>query len=415
MQGALSRRQWAIVASLALIAAATLTPSPHGEWLHDFWCWRCREAPDSVDIALNILLFMPLGISLSREIRLSRALAVIVATTVVIEVLQYFVIVGRFGVLRDVVANTAGGVLGLAIGYNAKTLVRPDQRTARRIAWIAAVFWLGHAVLAMLAFRPAATRFLFYAHVRPELGQYDVYGGSVGRASVNGAIVYSGPFPPGVDPKAWTSEPLDLAASVTMGPPTSRPAPILGITDSRMNDIAFLGESRGDLFFRSRTRGVDFGLRPPVVVLSHVFDTLGAQRGAGLLVAGMRDSFTLTTKAQNGIGQTGVATATLTPSLGWMLWWPFGIPHPATVRWVRWLWLAIPFVAIAFWSGAAAEDRRGVWAIAPPVAAIAGAHVLVPWWFGARPIGVWSDAIPIAIGLVAGLALGASRRSASRT
>lgn len=412
MQG---RRRWAIVASLALIAAATLTPSPHGAWVHDFWCWRCREAPDAVEIALNIVLFVPLGISLSREIRLSRALAAIVATTVVVELLQYFVIVGRFGVLRDVIANTAGGMLGLAIGYNAKTLVRPDRRTATRIAWIAATIWLGHAVLAMFAFRPSATRFLFYAQVRPELGQYDVYGGAVGRASVNGAIVFDGPFPPGVDAKAWTSEPLELAASVTMGPPTSRPAPILAIADSRRNEIAFLGEFRGDLVFRSRTRGADFGLRQPVVVLAHVFDTLGSRRGAGLLVSAVRDSFTLTAKAQNGIGQTGIASATLTPSLGWMLWWPFAIPRPTTMTWIRWLWLTIPFAAIAFCSVAASRDRRSLFAFAPLVVAIVGAHVVVPWWFGARPIGVWSDAIPIAIGLGIGLALGASRRSGSLT
>jgi len=409
-------RRWAVVASLALIAAATLTPTTRAAWVHDFWCWRCRETPDLVELALNILLFVPLGVSLSREIRLSRALAAIVATTVFVEVLQYFVVVGRTGVLRDVVANTAGGMLGLAIGYNAKTLARPDHQTAKRIAWIAAAVWVGHAVLAMFAFRPSATRFLFYAHVRPELGQYDVYGGKVGRASVNGAIVFSGPFPPGVDPKAWTSEPLDLAASVTMGPPTTRPAPILMITDSRGNDIAFLGEFRGDLVFRSRTRGEDFGLRAPVVVLGQVFDSSTAQLGtAALLVSGERDSFTLTTEARNGIGQVGTATGTLTPSLGWMLWWPLAIPRPETMRWMRWSWLAIPFVAIAFWSAAAAGDRRGLSALGPPVVAIAGAHVLVPWWFGARPTGVWSDAIPIIVGLVAGLALGASRRSASRT
>jgi VanZ like family len=405
-----------IVASLVLIGAVTLRPSPQAEWVHNFWCWHCRDSPDAVEFALNVLLFVPLGISLSREIRLSRALAAIVATTSIVEFLQYFVVVGRYGVVSDIVANTAGGMLGLAIGYNAKKLARPDHQTAQRLAWIAVAIWLSHAVLAMFAFRPSATRFLFYAHVRPELGQYDVYGGTVGRASVNGAIVFSGPFPPGVDAKAWMSEPLDLAASVTMGPPTPRPAPILAITDSRRNEIAFLGESRGDLAFRPRTRGVDFGLRAPVVVLGNVFDAATSQLGtASLLVSGVRDSFTLTTEAQNGIGQAGTATAALTPSLAWMLWWPFGIPRPATMSWIRWLWLAIPFAAIAFWSGAATGGRRSLSAFAPLVVAIVGAHVFVPWWFGVRPIGVWSDAMPITIGLGIGLALGASRRSGSRT
>src|SRR5215510_290782 len=248
----MTRRHWAVVASLALIMAATLTPGP-GAWVHDFWCWRCRANPDAVELALNILLFVPLGLSLSRGIRASRALAIIVATSLAVELLQYFVIVGRFGVLRDVVSNTAGGMLGLAIGYNAQTLFRPDARTARRIAWIAAAVWVAHAVLSMAAFRPSATRFLYYAHVAPELSQYDLYRGVVAHASVNGATVFSGPFPPGVDAHAWMTGPLDLAASVTTAAPTSRPAPILTIADSRKNEIAFLGEARGDLVFRPRT------------------------------------------------------------------------------------------------------------------------------------------------------------------
>jgi hypothetical protein len=412
----MTRRHWAVIASLALIMAATLTPSPD-TWVHDFWCWSCRGNPDAVEIALNILLFVPLGLSLSRGIRPSRALATIVATSLVIELLQYFVIVGRFGALRDVVVNTAGGMLGLAIGYNSKTLTRRDARTARRIAWIAAAVWVTHAVWSMAAFRPSGTRFLYYAHVAPQLGNYDLYRGVVAHASVNGATVFGGPFPPGVDAEAWISEPLDLAASVTTAPPTSRPAPILGITDSRENDIAFLNEFRGDLTFRSRTRGVDFGWRAPFVVLGNVFSAPTSPRGNGLLVTGLRDGFTLKTSAQPVNGPLRTAQVTLTPSLGWMLWWPFSIPRPAMTTWVRWLWLAIPFAAIAFWSGAGWGSRGPsmVSMLWPSLAAIAGAHVLVPWVFGARPIGVWSDALPIGVGLVIGLALGASRRSASRT
>src|SRR5215510_9506426 len=413
----MTRRHWAVVASFVLIMAASLTPGSRDRWVHDFWCWRCREKADAVERVANILLFMPLGLSLSRGVRASRAVATIVATTLVVELLQYFVIAGRFGSLRDVVSNTAGGMLGLAIGYNSQTLIRPDARTARRIAWIAAAVWVTAAVLSMAAFRPSATRFLYYAGVAPELAQYDLYRGVVAHASVNGVTVFSGPFPPGVDAHAWMTGPLDLAASVTTAAPTSRPAPILTIADSRKNEIAFLGEARGDLVFRPRTQGVDFGWHAPFVVLTHVFSAPTSPRGNGLLVTGVRDGFTLKASAQSVTGQSRAAVATLTPSLGWMLWWPFGIPRPATMTWIRWLWLAIPFAAIAFWSGAGvgSKGHSVVSTLFQPVVAIAGAHVLVPWWFGARPIGVWSDALPIGIGLVTGLALGASRRSGSRT
>lgn len=412
-----SRRRWTIVAALLLIAAATLVPHPRDVWPRDFWCWSCREKPDAVELALNILLFVPLGISLSREMRPSRAMAAIVATTVAVELLQYFYVVGRSGVVRDVVGNVAGGILGLAIGLNAKTLVRPDERTAKRIAWIAAGVWVAHALLAMAAFRPSATPYLFYAQIRPQLGQYDVYRGVVANASVNGATVFDGPFPPGVDSKAWTSEPLDLAASVATAPPTTRPAPILAIADSRTNEIAFLGESRGNLVFRSRTRGVDFGLRAPVVILSHAFTAPTSPRRSGMLVSGVRDGYMVSTSVQPADAEVRSVTTTLTPSLGWSLWWPLGIPGPWAIAWMTWLWLTVPVAAIAFWSGAAlGRGARGkLTAVTPALVAVAGAHALVPWSFGARPIGVWLDAMPIAIGLVIGLALGASRKSGSRT
>lgn len=67
---------------------------------------------------LNIIMFVPLGILLpfafpKRVNRLYKAAAVIFATTVLIELIQYFI--GRAADIDDVIANFTGGIAGYAL------------------------------------------------------------------------------------------------------------------------------------------------------------------------------------------------------------------------------------------------------------------------------------------------------------
>lgn len=70
-----------------------------------------------VQVAENILAFVPLGLYLSmlwpRSRFVARAL-VIVGTTIAFETLQYFLEIGRADI-TDVIDNTVGGLLGIAL------------------------------------------------------------------------------------------------------------------------------------------------------------------------------------------------------------------------------------------------------------------------------------------------------------
>jgi VanZ family protein len=93
-----------------------------------------------VDVLLNVLLFMPLGVSLTRWLTTRRrrpgllALAVVFGTccavSYTIEVLQQF-LPGRAPTLRDVLANSGGGVLGWAGFHGCLRLWRRLRGEAR--------------------------------------------------------------------------------------------------------------------------------------------------------------------------------------------------------------------------------------------------------------------------------------------
>jgi VanZ family protein len=401
-------RRWSwVIAAFALIGSLTLLPDPENAWSKHFWCWSCGAEGDTADFFLNVILFVPLGAALRQAgVRGRSAIVVVAATTILIEALQSFVIVGRDASVRDVVTNVLGGIIGYFVAFRLDALWNPSRVVARRLAWIAAVLWVAHSAFAMFLFQPAMTTNQLFSQIAPKLANYDVFAGRVGRATVNEATVFSGPFPPDFSAEAWASEPIELAATVQGGAPTRRYAPILALVDDAAIEIASLGESNGDLVFRTRTRGEALQLRAPIVVVSSIFPhdapaVAYGRRGGTTLVAGVR-----TSPAE----QREVKVA-LRPALAWMFWWQFDIPRAATVAVMTALWLGIPFLAIAFWSVRGWQMR--VLAFVPVVFAGAFAHVVAPLAFHADALGPWSDAVSIVAGALCGLALGALRKSGS--
>lgn len=71
---------------------------------------------DQLEFTANIVMFMPFGMFLGlvwRRLILGSVLVTLF--TVAIELTQYFFIVGRYGTVLDVVANSLGGWIGLAL------------------------------------------------------------------------------------------------------------------------------------------------------------------------------------------------------------------------------------------------------------------------------------------------------------
>jgi glycopeptide antibiotics resistance protein len=109
--------------SLLVVAAATLAPTSGPGGQRFLWGFDSRPV-HLIETALNAALFFPIGIS-AHLLALSarRTLMMAAALSLAIELLQLFVIPGRFGELQDVVAN----VIGAGVGWLLVGLVRAEM------------------------------------------------------------------------------------------------------------------------------------------------------------------------------------------------------------------------------------------------------------------------------------------------
>jgi hypothetical protein len=148
------------VAGLLVIAYATLRPGgPRFKLAPGWTCLLCGSS-GGVDVALNIILFIPLGVGLRlRGASIRRAAATAFLVSLFVEGWQNFVVSGRDPTISDVLTNTTGGTLGatmtafagawrlghagghpdrygggIATVDRAATLLCPD-RTASRESW----------------------------------------------------------------------------------------------------------------------------------------------------------------------------------------------------------------------------------------------------------------------------------------
>jgi hypothetical protein len=112
----------ALVPSLALVVALTLTPTDSlqagvnldlGAGLAPPW----RSATSAVNILGNLLLFVPLGVVLPGLLPWLRHLIPLAVTaaaaSVLVEITQYAFVAGRASDVNDIALNTAGAVAGL--------------------------------------------------------------------------------------------------------------------------------------------------------------------------------------------------------------------------------------------------------------------------------------------------------------
>src|SRR5690348_5075019 len=99
-----------VAAALALVAAVTLVPTRNGAGDElSVWCLTCGDFA-LADAVANVALFVPLGWALARtSLRLHRRLAVVLSTTIGVELLQHAVVRGRVASVADVITNTVGG------------------------------------------------------------------------------------------------------------------------------------------------------------------------------------------------------------------------------------------------------------------------------------------------------------------
>ena len=348
-----------LIVSLACIAVITLSPAGPGQPL-PFWCIRCGARP-AVDVLLNILMFTPIGAGLALlRVRARWAVLLIVITTLGIEALQYAVIEGRFPSARDIVANTLGGIVAWRIFLDWRAIVFPRPVTAIVLGQVAVLSWLVTQLFTAWSLHLDVPEGPWWAQIKlRDLGFPAYFSGAVLRSSLGTVpILYSDQLAETDEVRRQLINGAPLATMVTVAEPTAGPAPILMLAArDRLSEIAALGQTGANAFFRVRTRAAAVGLRNPSIRLDDAF-IAGAAKDTVALTGQYADGRYRITADHPGRHRERTLAAS--PSWMWALLVP--IPHYSfgtEVRWLTALWVFAPLCLAGFWSGQGSDRVTG--------------------------------------------------------
>ncbi len=249
------------VASGVLIGFATLAP---GVWIGGSPSHggdRIHLTPQLADLILNLALFAPLGAGLAlRGVRAGRVAAVTFVLSLSIEIGQLW-IPGRNPALFDLLADTAGALLGAAFVRSERIWRRADPDTAGRLALATAV-WTAAAWLAtgwLLAPAPSATE-PYWGMWTPHVSHLHHYEGRVLYASVDDLPIGHGRLIDSAGVRERLAADYALRVEAVAAPPPPRMSALLLISDQREREILLLSPDGNDLVYRFRSRGKGLGL-----------------------------------------------------------------------------------------------------------------------------------------------------------
>ncbi|WP_169923669.1 VanZ family protein [Propionicimonas paludicola] len=120
-KGSVGSARGLLVIYLVILALIGFWPTPVDRAAGSFLLWLGRVVPmlsyTHLEFGANVLLFVPLGLLVTRMLRVHRYLSVVVGllASVGIELVQWLALPARTPSLYDVLANTLGACLGLLI------------------------------------------------------------------------------------------------------------------------------------------------------------------------------------------------------------------------------------------------------------------------------------------------------------
>ena len=274
-----------VVLSLAAIAWLTLGPahaesSPIGSHL----CVVCG-ADGGVDILLNTLLFVPLGVGLSLSgLSLRKAVLICFALSLSIETAQAFIVRGRATTLSDILTNTSGGAIGFWSARTAPTWLAPARK---RAAWLAAVWgaiWLLIQIVSSYSLSPSLAPSQYYGETAHQLGGRAMFHGQVGSARIGTIPIPNGAFADSRSIRQLLLSGAPVVAVVRLAEPTPNFAPIVRVADDNQREITSISEQGDQLVFSIRTGASNLRLRQPAFGMPGVF--AGARPPADSAAAG---------------------------------------------------------------------------------------------------------------------------------
>jgi hypothetical protein len=375
-----------------------------------------------VDAVLNVLLFIPLGAGLVLSgVPWRRAVLTACLLSIAVETTQLFFIPGRDATLGDVITNTVGASLGVALVRHSRTWLLPSPRAA---AWLVlgwSGIWLTIQVISSFAFAPSIPTSRFYGEIAPKLGNFDVFRGRVLRATIDGVTIADTLLSDGDSLARRLRNAGQAVATVVPADTTFGIAPILRVADTSLREIVLLAQNEREFLFAVRTGAATLRLRGPLFGLPRAFPARGgrdAQQAADTVtLTGRYQARKLSLRAESSAGR-GHSAIPIIASLGWTLLLPAQWFIQGTIgeRILSWIWVAFLLLPLGYWTVYAARRSESLtrpsqltWTISLVfvVAGLGGA----PFVFGQSPTPA-SDWLAAFAGLTLGAVL--ARTTGSR-
>jgi VanZ like family len=381
------RVRWGRVATAlgaAAIAGVTLRPEPDAAVFAaatPIYCLVCGER-GGVDVLLNILLFLPLGIGLRLAgASLPRAVAAAAAASLVVELLQLTVIVGRDASLSDLLSNTAGGALGAGLAVRLPRLAHPSPRDAwSLLRWGAAAWMVTLALAGWLQGPWLADGSLMSAAAVGRPGS-EKFAGMVRVVKNEGVLlpVHGVPDDSARVRRALREGRVALEVDFITGPAgrERRWIYVLGVDGTSRLSLA---QHRRSAVLAVPARSVRLRLNPPTVVLPDAFPDIpgrsvtlrAGERGHRIWLESTRDD-----------GATRSLSLALSPAHGWALITPYSLGLSRSARVVTAALLFLLVLPLGYWAGHTEAGPRAAGMIAAVIVASLG---VVPWLQGYSPV-----------------------------
>lgn len=280
-----------LILCMGAIFSVTLVPTSTQSAAAFFECLVCGQR-GVADVILNVILFMPLGMLAALAFGVDRRVVLggfLLSTG--IEAAQFF-IPGRDASSGDMLFNTVGTMLGVALIATRAHWLRPTPTGRRALAWTFALLVPALVALTASLLRPELPRSTWYITWNPDLGHLEVYAGEVLGSRVGDVII------DGTE-RASPARRDSLRAALLAGDEiivhatsARRPAALAGlltIYDQDRREMLLVGIDRNDLVLRYRQVSELFrvqkqDIRWPGILADHAIgDTLvlSVSRSAG--------------------------------------------------------------------------------------------------------------------------------------